>query len=186
MHLHCKQCCGLAKVARVVLVVGRKDNVLRSTSQQVFVCCVREPQCRDQGACIHFRRVAFPIRLHSYHDFGVTARLAQLVSVGLEIQGPEVRTPSEAQLAREQKYELFRVKKCCADSVSVCPTPVCIRTHKNDHARTLKDPVIHVRIRWITETRKDPKYTCRTGVSLLLRAAIALPRYKAARISRKG
>ena len=27
---------------------------------------------------------------------------------------------------------------CCVDSLSVCPTPVCIRTHKNDHIRTLK------------------------------------------------
>ena len=26
----------------------------------------------------------------------------------------------------------------CADSLSVCPTPMCIRTHNNDHVRTLK------------------------------------------------
>ena len=32
----------------------------------------------------------------------------------------------------------FSESKCCADSLSVCPTPVCIRTHKNDHVRTLK------------------------------------------------
>ena len=39
----------------------------------------------------------------------------------------------------------------------VCPTPVCIRTHKNGHARThVKDPVAHVRVRWITETPTDP------------------------------
>ena len=31
--------------------------------------------------------------------------------------------------------------KCCADSLSVCPT-------------TVKDPVVHVRVRWIMETRK--------------------------------
>ena len=31
-------------------------------------------------------------------------------------------------------WEFFLVKKCCADSLSVCPTPVCIYicTHKND------------------------------------------------------
>ena len=33
--------------------------------------------------------------------------------------------------------EFFRVKKC-ADLLSVCPTPVCICTHKNDHVHTLK------------------------------------------------
>ena len=27
-----------------------------------------------------------------------------------------------------------------ADSLSVCPTPVCTRTHKNNHVRTLKRP----------------------------------------------
>ena len=24
----------------------------------------------------------------------------------------------------------------------------------------IKDPVVHVRVRWMTETRKDPAYTC--------------------------
>ena len=35
----------------------------------------------------------------------------------------------------------------------VCPIPMCICTHKNDHVRTL----------WITETGKDPASTCRSG-----------------------
>ena len=29
-------------------------------------------------------------------------------------------------------------KKCCADLLSVCPTPLCICTHKNDHVCMLK------------------------------------------------
>ena len=29
-------------------------------------------------------------------------------------------------------------EKCCAYSLSVCPIPVCIHTHTNDYARTLK------------------------------------------------
>ena len=33
---------------------------------------------------------------------------------------------------------VFSSQKCCADSLSVCPIPVCIRKHKNDHVRTLK------------------------------------------------
>ena len=53
----------------------------------------------------------------------------------VEIQRPEVQTPSEAQ---EKFVRVFLSQKCCADSLSVCPTPVCIRTHKNEHIRTLK------------------------------------------------
>ena len=35
--------------------------------------------------------------------------------------------------------ESFSESECCADSLSVvCPPPVCIRTHKNDHVRRLK------------------------------------------------
>ena len=34
--------------------------------------------------------------------------------------------------------QIFLVKKCSADSLLVCPTPVCIGRHKNDHVRTLK------------------------------------------------
>ena len=33
-------------------------------------------------------------------------------------------------------YKFFSKK--CADSLSVCPTPMCISTHKNDHVHTLK------------------------------------------------
>ena len=55
-------------------------------------------------------------------------------------------------------------------SMSVCPTLVCIRTHKNDHVRSFKilqsksefDPVVQVRVRWIAETRKDSACTLLT------------------------
>ena len=39
---------------------------------------------------------------------------------------------------KKNNVEFFPSQKCCADSLSVCPTPVCvgdIRTHKNDHVR---------------------------------------------------
>ena len=40
---------------------------------------------------------------------------------------------------KPRKYvRVFPSQKRCADSLSVYPTPVCIRTHKNDHVRTLK------------------------------------------------
>ena len=37
---------------------------------------------------------------------------------------------------RKKNGEFFSKSDCCADSLSVCPTPVCSRTHKN--VRTLK------------------------------------------------
>ena len=33
---------------------------------------------------------------------------------------------------------VFPSQNMCADSLSVCPTPVCIRTHKNDDVSTIK------------------------------------------------
>ena len=48
--------------------------------------------------------------------------------------------------------------KCCVDSLPVYPTLVCIRTHKNAHVRMLKiNLVVHVRVRWIMQARKDPE-----------------------------
>ena len=32
--------------------------------------------------------------------------------------------------------------KCCADSLSACPTPVFVRTHRDNHVRA----VVHVRV----------------------------------------
>ena len=59
-----------------------------------------------------------------------------------------------------KSYESFSESKCPV-LLLVCPTPVCMRMHKNDH---VKDPVVHVRVRWITETQKDPAYTLLTEV----------------------
>ena len=45
------------------------------------------------------------------------------------------------ELCQEHKKNwVFPSQKCCADWLSMCPTPMCIHTptHKNDHARTLK------------------------------------------------
>ena len=39
--------------------------------------------------------------------------------------------------AREKLNEFFKVKNVVL-TLSVCPTPVCIRTHKNNHVLTLK------------------------------------------------
>ena len=39
-----------------------------------------------------------------------------------------------------------------------------VYTHAEEGPRThVKDPVVHVKVRWVTETRKDPACTSRTG-----------------------
>ena len=45
----------------------------------------------------------------------------------------------------------------------------CIRTHKKDHVRTLKILQVNVRVRWITETRKDQACTEKSIAELALR-----------------
>ena len=49
---------------------------------------------------------------------------------------PKTRGSNPVQRTR-QICDTFSESKCCAD-LSECPTPVCIRTHKNDHVRILK------------------------------------------------
>ena len=38
----------------------------------------------------------------------------------------------------KKTLRVFPSQKCCADSLSVCPTPMCVHTHTNDHIRMLK------------------------------------------------
>ena len=48
--------------------------------------------------------------------------------------------------------ERFFESKSYPDSLSVCPTPVCILTHKNDHVYTHdKDPVLHVIVQLVMD-----------------------------------
>ena len=69
------------------------------------------------------------------------------------MQRPEVRTQSGSQykimiVFSSQNYVLTRCR--CV----VCPTPR-VYTHAYERRRThVKGPEVHVRVRWITETRK--------------------------------
>ena len=66
---------------------------------------------------------------------GVTGRLSWL-SVGLEIQRPEVRTRLRQEGAQDKNLRVSPShKKCCADSMSVCPTPR-VYTHAQEWSRT--------------------------------------------------
>ena len=97
----------------------------------------------------------------------VTARVAQLVE--RRTRDPKTRGSNPACVrSTRKKCENFSESKllCCADSLSVCPNPrVCItRTHKKAHVCTLRILVVHVRVWWVVETRKDPAYACTLGV----------------------
>ena len=61
-----------------------------------------------------------------------------------------------------KNIEFFRSKKknVVLTRCRCVHPPKCIRTPKNDHIRTFKiRPVVHVRVRWIIETRKYPACT---------------------------
>ena len=65
--------------------------------------------------------------------------VAQLV----ERQTPDPKTRGSNHVCVRSTRKIviiFQSQKCCADSLSVCVrvTLVCIRTHTNDHVRTLK------------------------------------------------
>ena len=88
----------------------------------------------------HIKKIARLNSCFSYcvGSYGVT----QVV----ERQTPDPKTRGSNPVRSTRK---ICNQKCCADSLMVCPTPVCIRMHKNVH---VYDPVVHVRVWWITKT----------------------------------
>ena len=79
------------------------------------------------------------------------------------------------------------IKKCCADSLSVCPAPVCIiiRKHKNDHVRTLKIMQSMSEFGGLRTHEKTQHALVGLG-SAALAVAVCLPIGKAAPVFRKG
>ena len=62
--------------------------------------------------------------------------------------------PACVMSTRKISESFFRVKNVVLTRCRCAPPPrVYTRTHKNDHVRTLRDPVVHVRVRWNTESR---------------------------------
>ena len=66
-------------------------------------------------------------------------------------------------------------QKCCAESLSVCPTPGCIRTHKNDHVRMPKIQWSMSEFGGLRNTQKNKHALVGLG-SAALTAAVAVPR----------
>ena len=107
-----------------------------------------------------------------------SGRVAQLVQRRLR----DPKDPRfEARPEHKKSFESISESKFseCGLVGSVCPTPMCIRTHKNDHVRTFKIPVPHVG--GLRKHEKSQHVLAGLGSSALA-AAVALP----ARISRKG
>ena len=100
-----------------------------------------EPACRlshsgESGVCGHapchtcdLNQMLVFLVTCSYHQHLV----AQLIERRTQ---DSVTWGSNPVTWKEHKQKFVRVfpsKKCWADSLSVCPTPVCKCTHKNDH-----------------------------------------------------
>ena len=66
---------------------------------------------------------------------------------------------SNAVRSTRQICKCFSESKYCADSLSVCPGHLRVYTHSYERAH-VKAPVVHVRLRWIMETQKQPACTC--------------------------
>ena len=110
-----------------------------------------------------FSRIFTFVCIYSYKDKDTSVQywgggVAQLVEGRTEMCIPWSEFESRGPVRRTRKDEFSQ------NNVGVPCNPVCIRTQKNDHTRThVKDPVVHVRVPWFTETWKDPACTCRTG-----------------------
>ena len=64
------------------------------------------------------------------------------------------------QKHKEYLWFFSESKMLCWLALGVPNLRVHTHTHKNDHVRThVKDPVVHITVRWITETRKEPAGT---------------------------
>ena len=88
--------------------------------------------------------------------------------------------------AHEQIVRVFSSKKCCAcaDSLSVSVPNPRVYTHAYERSRThVKDPVVHVKVRWIMETRKSPACTLMSYCWVARLCCIWLSLGKATRIS---
>ena len=124
-----------------------------------------------EGTGLWIVRLRFRTRLGSDRLWG--DKVAQLVE--RRTRDPNTRGSKPLLGAQEKSVKICPSQKCCADSLSVCPAPVCIRTHKNDHVRTIK---ILLSMSDFGELRKHEKtHPALVGLgSAVLAADVALPR----------
>ena len=77
------------------------------------------------------------------------------LSAGLErwIGDPKAEGSNPVR-SSSKKLWVFPSQTGCADSLSVCPTPVCMK----DHGTHGTDPVVHVRVRWIIQKHENHQH----------------------------
>ena len=145
------------------------NSVTSIRTEWLFCCCLR---C----VCIHTTLKYLPLSLVQNTSITTLTSLVRVwqdvqvltVVVGVaqlvvcRAQDPKDRGSNPVRSTRKI-CEIFRVKNVVLTRLSVCPTPVCIRTHKIDHVHTLKILwSLSLSVLWITETRKDPACTLLT------------------------
>ena len=123
-----------SRITRNAILSSDKQSTLITRSRRRLFPTISLFQCQRTNACMMEWR-------------------GELVERRTQDSTTSVTPVSNTVRSRMMFFRVFPSQKCCADSLSVFPSPVCIRTHKNDH---IKDPVVHVRVRWITKTRTDP------------------------------
>ena len=148
-NLNCILCHVLSCCTNLVKVINpTKDPFLESRSQLLFSYSVKETMRSKTlawsinflGAFPHlfltFAFLTFSALYWITQLFGGVTGVAQLVERRQWIPWPEVWTPSGAQ---EKITSFWRDKNVVLTCYRCAQPPcVCIRTHKNDHVRTLK------------------------------------------------
>ena len=91
-------------------------------------------------SCVLFSAVfllVFAKTIQVVSDVGITSR-GDGMAQWLECWTWDLKIEGSNPVRSTRKTSFFPSQKGCADSLSVCPTYVCIRTHTENHVRTLK------------------------------------------------
>ena len=116
-------------------------------------------QCRDCPSTCHTMPISLSLKALSaigtlISSFACRSRVRHLTTHGvtgvaqlLERLDPRRFHDRRFEPCQEQSPKnldsFSPSQKSCADSLSLWPTPVCMRMRKNDHVRHVKDPVVH-------------------------------------------
>ena len=99
-----------------------------------FPCATRTPNRTTPADYVH-QSIAIIFYELSTGIGGVTGWPSGL-SVGLELPRSRVSNPV-ISIRKSLRFSESKSLCCLSVSLSVCPTPVCMRTHTKDHVRTL-------------------------------------------------
>ena len=86
--------------------------------------------------------------------------MAQLIKH--RTRDPKTRGSNPARSTRKKMSEFFRVKRAVLTPRCRCAQPPCVYARIRLTRTRVKYPIVHVRVQWITEARKDPARTLMT------------------------